>query len=558
MSNGINVDKLESILETINGRGYKAYKVLKRIIIDYGIARGYFTRIQGDPYASPSWFEVVIPRSIHGFPSKWLHGLESTALTDYVARKLYGLLKKYSRKCGTGNSCFLGIPKPSPRILKRSCVEVDDNGSLILRFFIGLPSRGRKILGDKASDLLIDRVQAVIKSIVLLKNNIDKVRDHVTLFIDQEYLRNWLTKNNLVAFIADGSILPRESSLSEKPLENAVRFRSPPSLRRTVVLPSGKTISGMAVPEGIFLVTGGGYHGKTTLLEAIQDGVYNHVKGDGREFVVARKNTITVKAEDGRIVHCIDISSFFEKLPGKNSTRCYSSLDASGSASMASAINEAIEAGCEVLLVDEDTSATNLLFKDDVMAKIIEKEPIKPLSLQARSLFKNSGCSLIVVASASSAFMPIADKIIMMEEFKPRDITIEVRSLVKKHVVELDYKAPKTRVFKGINGVRRVKARGFKIRLTYVDGTCFELDLSNNPRIVESGQVRFIARIIEHIARKPVVSTSREFVGNLDKVLEEKGFKAYVNPVPPDLTMVSGLDVYWVLNRIPRAVFRQE
>ncbi|WFO74601.1 ABC-ATPase domain-containing protein [Desulfurococcaceae archaeon MEX13E-LK6-19] len=553
----VTIGELYDIISKINWRGYKAYKRLKGLIIDYGLATGYFTRIQGDPFAPPSWFEVVIPKSVHGFPSRWLHGRESIALSDYIARKLYAILKSHRRKCGTGNSCYLGVPKPSPRILKRSCVEIDDNGSLILRFHVGLPARGRKILGGEAIDLIIDKIELVLRSIVSLKNRLNEIKEHISIFIDQEYLRDWLKKNGYIAFVADDSILPRESSLSEKPMLNAVRFKTPESLRKTITLPSGRRISGMAIPEGVFLITGGGYHGKTTLLEAIQDGIYSHIKGDGREFVVTRKNTIIVKAEDGRIVHCVDITSFLDKLPGGRDTTCYSSLDASGSTSMASSISEAVEAGCEAILIDEDTSATNLLFKDHVMAKIIRLEPIKPLSVQAKSFYNKTKCSLVVIASASSAFIPAADKIIVMENFEPRDITMEAKKFFQETSIEAGYNPPRRRVFHGIKGVKKVKARGYKIKITYVNGEQFELDLNGYDRIVETGQVKMIAQIIEYFAKNNVKYSSRELIEYIDKTLEEKGFKAFTRPIPPDLTMVSGFDVYWVLNRIPRAVFKQ-
>ena len=355
-------------------------------------------------------------------------------------------------------------------------------------------------------------------------------------------------------FIADGSILPRESSLSEKPMKNATPFKSPRTLRVTVRLPSGKQITGMAMPRGIIVITGGGYHGKTTLLKAIQDGIYNHIRGDGREYVVSRKYAVVVKAEDGRIVSNVDISSFVNNLPTGEDTSRYSSLNSSGSTSMAASINEAIEASAEVILIDEDTSATNLLFKDEIMRKVITKEPIRPLNLQIRDLVNKTKVGMVIITSASSSFLDIADKVILMENYVPKDITIYVRKYVTPKI-ELRYRLPRNRLFHGVRGLRKISSKGYKIVAEYSDGVRFELDLAYYPRIVEESQVKFISCIIRRLAhlRKPM--SIPKLINYINKLVNDKGFSAFTYPVPPDLTSTDGFDVLWVLNRLYNAVF---
>jgi len=280
----ITVTELEKLLVRLNGRRYSAYKRLRNKIIDYNIAKAALTKVQSDPHSPPSIIEVAIPYSSHRIPLEFFKGGRIVPFTDYIARVLYTTLKKYCKKCGSGYSCYMGIPKPSPRILRRSCVEVYRE-NLVLRFFIGLPAKGRRILGEKARVLLIDNITKVVKSIKALRNRIDDIRKHVENHMDQEFLRKWLYENNYMFFIGDGSILPRESSLSDRPLRKAIPFKSPETLRVQVKLPSGRVVTGMAVPHGFLMITGGGYHGKTTLLQAIQEGIYNHVEGDGRELV---------------------------------------------------------------------------------------------------------------------------------------------------------------------------------------------------------------------------------------------------------------------------------
>ena len=392
-----------------------------------------------------------------------------------------------------------------------------------------------------------------MKTIVDLNRKVHEIEDHVRNYLDQEYLRSWLYKNNYMFFIGDGSILPRESSISEKPMKNAIPFKSPETLRVKITLP--RVVSGMAVPIGLLVVTGGGYHGKTTLLEAIQEGIYDHVIGDGRELVVSRKYTILVKAEDGRIVSQVDISSFIENLPSGTDTRKFSSLDSSGSTSMAASISEAIEANAEVLLIDEDTSATNLLFKDELMSKIIKEEPIKPLCMQIKDLIRKTGIGVVLVSSASSTYLNIADNIVLMERYIPKDITSNVKpsSTCLQH---LEFKPPRNRIFYGIKGLKRIRSRGFKIVAEYEDNTRFELDLTYYPRVVEKGQVKLITNIIKHLVKPQKPLKVPEIIRYINEVLDSRGFEAFIKPVPPDLTWVDGFDVVWVLNRLYNAVFK--
>ena len=552
----VGLDELGSILRRLEGRGYKAYGELRGLRIDYGLAEARLARVQGDPFATPSILEARLPLRRLGLPSRLYRGKASTPFTDYVARLAWRAAERHSGKCGTGNSCYLGFPAPGPWILPRSCAELLD-GYLVVRLYVGLPARGRRILGREAERLLVRGVREVLGAVVRMGGEAERVERHVETFLDQEYLRGWLYENGYAFFVADGSILPRESSLSERPMKNAVPFQSPGELRVSVELPSGRRVTGMAAPMGVFLVTGGGYHGKTTLLEAVQQGIYNHVEGDGRELVVSRRGTVLVKAEDGRLVHHVDISAFISSLPGGVDTRNFSTLDASGSTSMAASIAEALEAGAEVILIDEDTSATNLLFKDSHMARLIPSEPIKPLSMLARSLSRSLGVGLTVVSGSSASFVPCSDKVILIDNYVPRDVTGKAKGLAGNTCPERDFPHPRRRVFHGIRGLRRVKARGFKLVADYVGGRKFELDLEHYPRIVERGQVRLLALMVERLAspRRPL--SVSEIPDAVEEKLLREGFRAFASPVPPDLTYVAGFDLVWVLNRMYNAIFVQ-
>ena len=101
----------------------------------------------------------------------------------------------------------------------------------------------------------------------------------------------------------------------------------------------------MGIRKGITLIVGGGYHGKSTLLKALEAGVYNHIAGDGREFVITDDTAFKLRAEDGRSITGVDISPFIKNLPNKKDTVHFSTEDASGSTSQAANLMEALESG---------------------------------------------------------------------------------------------------------------------------------------------------------------------------------------------------------------------
>ncbi len=545
MKREIRGDKIKELCEELNSKGYKKYKALYSYSFSFPQFKMTFEKVQGDPFAPPSYVSLELKLNMNKF--RTLGSCWEKPFEDFCSRLLYSSLKKRSKKVGTGNSGFLGIPKPSPRILRRSSSEVSGN-SLRLRFFVGLPGKGRKIDGKSLEILLCKKIP---DSILEVKEKIEefeeKILEHIQLYQDQEYIREFLDKNGFSCFVRDGAILPRESSISEKPLENAKKFLSPKSLRIKIELPSGKKISGMALPKGISLITGGGYHGKTTLLKAIQEGVYDHVKGDGREYVISLKRTVTIKAEDGRMISNVDISNVISQLPSGIDTSDFSTMAASGSTSMASSINEAIELGAENLLIDEDTSATNMMYKDEGMEKIIRKESIRVLSSFVRSMSERSNCNVILIMSSSSSFFYCSDCVVLMEEYSPKEVTENAKK-VAIPTKQLEFKLPRNRIFSGLKGPRKIKAKGFKLVIDYPFGK-FELDLKRFERIVESGQVKTIAKILRRIKSYEGMSM-REISEKIDEEME-KGFSSFCDRIPPDLTEISGFDVIWTLNRLP-------
>ena len=245
-------------------------------------------------------------------------------------------------------------------------------------------------------------------------------------FANQECIRRYMKARGLCTFVADGSILPRDNG-ADKPMRDAKPFRSPESLRVSVTTDTGDIITGMGVKKGITVITGGGYSGKSTLLDAIESGIYYHVPGDGREYVLTDETALKTNAEDGRPVADISMEPFFRQLSGGLELSHFSTRHASGSVSQAANIVEAIGGGVKLLLIDEDKSATNFMIRDKIMRKIVPNEPIIPFTDRIGELSEDLGVSIILVIGGSAEYLAHADTVILMEDYEPRDITGVVR-----------------------------------------------------------------------------------------------------------------------------------
>ena len=431
-----NSEELRQQLRSINRKSYPAYKGLKGLY-HFGNYILSIDHVQGDPFASPSHVSIQISHRDTGFPVEYYKDtLTGTTLCDYLTRQFEKQVSQYSfRAKGSGKSGLLTASHCGQEILSRTACEITEKG-ITARFFVGFPANGRTINATELEKILFDFLPVCIqKSFFYSSLNAKELQNYIELAEDQEFIRQTLPVKNLCAFIADGSILPRESGISSRPMKASVPFTSPDSLRISINLPHKGKITGMGIPKGITLIVGGGYHGKSTLLNALELGVYNHIPGDGREYVITDATAVKLRSEDGRFIKDVDISMFINDLPNKKDTRCFSTLDASGSTSQAAGIVESMEAGSHLFLLDEDTSATNFMVRDAFMQQVIqrEKEPITPFLERAEDLYKKAGISTILVAGSSGAFFHIADTIIQMDNYVPKDITASVKKLCSQY-----------------------------------------------------------------------------------------------------------------------------
>ncbi|MDI3316107.1 MAG: ABC-ATPase domain-containing protein [Bacillota bacterium] len=510
-----DAERLRALLERLDGRGYKAYQGLAG-----RWSLGGFTlhvdHVQGDPFAEPSRLRVEMEAKVHGLPLEPLQTPEGRIATaDFLLRQVVRVLQaRGQRRRGTGHSGEIRVAEPGQSFLPRSAMEVDAEGHLTWRFQAGLPADGRTILGRQAAILLLEEIPAVVREALLYRSlNARQLRAWQEVAADQAVARRLMEERGLVAFVAEGSILPRRSGVSDLPLDpgRAVPFRAPGEMRQSFLLPHAGEVQGLAIPEGVTLITGGGFHGKSTLERAVELGVYDHIPGDGRELCLTRRDAVKVRAEDGRAVTAVDISPFIGRLPGGVETETFTTELASGSTSQAANIAEALEAGSRLLLMDEDTCATNFMVRDRRMQRLIprEQEPIVPFVDRVRQLRDELGVSTILVVGGVGDYLDVADHVIAMREFRPAVITEEARRLTEELPSQREPEAPgpvrfRIRRHPRLAVLEAEERRPARIRSQEVDELRFgrwEIDLGAVEQVVEVTQSRAIGHILRLLAR---------------------------------------------------------
>lgn len=523
---------LKQQIKQIDGKSYGMYKTIKGIYqsAEYQIA---IDKVQGDPFATPSRIRLIIPQKTHGFPAKlYQEKVTKLALEDYILRKLNQKLYEISQKAGSGNSGKIQSCHCGQEILERIAIVFEKNQELTVRLIVGLPARGRTILGRELEKIIEKTIPSLVKEVFTYQNlNKKEIEKYLQLAIDQKTMRGSIKEKGYVAFIANGSILPRESGVSQKPLKNAIPFQSPKSLEIELELPYYGKIKGMGIKQGVTLIAGGGYHGKSTLLQAIQLGVYNHIAGDGREYVVTEDTALKIRAEDGRYIRNCDISLFINHLPNKKDTRCFSTENASGSTSQAANIIEGIAGGSQTFLIDEDTSATNFMIRDTIMSKLIkeEEEPITPFIQRIRGLYQTMGISTIIVVGSSGTYLSKADTIIQMKDYQAYDITKKAKEITQEfsEYVEdkmIEHKPETKHMIKLCSQANRQK--GIKIKTIGTDTLIVDkesIDVRYQEQIVSNEQLIGIGYFVKNVleSQKHTIELQEEIEKMYEKIEKE-------------------------------------
>lgn len=538
-----NYRELQQLLLSIDGRGYSAYKGL-RGEYDFGKYILSIDHIQSDPFAPPSKARIILSKKEAGFPEKFLDSkYKITAVSDFLTRTFSHSIKNFN---GTPNtkklSTFLSIDTCGQEMLERTSIVVNHD-NIEARFEVELPASGRRIRGKSAAGIFSDVLPKIVNSSLLFKNiDKSKLKKQVELILDQEYIRQQLNERKLAAFIANGSILPRENGISDRPLrdESAVPFSSPKSLEIELSLPNHGSIRGMGIPEGITLIVGGGYHGKSTLLKSLELGIYNHIPDDGREYVITRRDAVKIRAEDGRRVEKVNISPFINNLPNNKDTLRFSTDNASGSTSQAANVMEALECGTRLLLIDEDTSATNFMIRDGRMQKLVskDKEPITPFIDKVRQLYNQYNVSTILIVGGSGDYFDVADHIIMMDEYVPKEVTGQAKKIANSAGYQreksdsaifgdITSRIPLRSSFTRTRRSFKIKAKG-KHTVLYGKSS---IDLSALEQLTDSSQTNCIAVMLGFISSKMV--DDRMSISQIADMLFEQIGKIGLDSISP-------------------------
>ena len=553
---------LQNQLRNIDHKSYPAYKGLRGSYQFEGYEL-HIDHVQGDPFAAPSHVRIEVPLRDAKFP-EWStkDNLTKTALADELTRQFERQVAHYTFKAkGSGKSGLLSVTRCGQEVLKRTACEIGEK-HLIARFSVGFPANGRTINARELEKILFDYLPACVQQSFYFKNlSEERLHKVIALAEDQEAIRSQLKEKHLVAFVADGAVLPRESGISSRPMRDSVAFSSPDSLRVSMELPHKGTITGMGIPEGITLIVGGGYHGKSTLLQALELGVYNHIAGDGREYVITDDTAVKLRAEDGRFIKDADISMFINDLPNGKDTYAFDTEDASGSTSQAANVIESMEAGTEVFLIDEDTSATNFMVRDELMQQVIRRdmEPITPFIERVRDLYQEYGISTVLVAGSSGAYFQIADQIIQMDKYVPREITELAKKAASDYpALKFPEEKPeqpsfdrKVRKNPGIRQKGRVKLKTMGCDAVMIGHET--IDLRYVEQLLDSEQLNTLGQIVRFLEEE--IFDGRKTLGQaieqVENILDKKGLAGVCegNTVPGNLARPRIQEIYACMNR---------
>ncbi|MCP4749865.1 MAG: ABC-ATPase domain-containing protein [Proteobacteria bacterium] len=563
---------LRNQLQRIDGKGYKAYHDIKghyqfddfTLLVDH---------VQGDPFAAPSRVRVQVASSRAAFPADLGANRSRTiAFCDYLTRVFYDSAARFAKgNRGTGKSGLITIDRPGQEILERTSVLVFED-TIEARFRMGLPAFGRRIAGKHAEEMFCQELPKIVcKSLYYSSLDSNALYRHVETSEDADWLRHRLPEHECIAFVADGAVLPRRTGIDPRPLpeDRAIPFESPDLFHVEMEVPNGGPIRGMGIPKGITLIVGGGYHGKSTLLSALETGIYNHIPGDGREYVVSLPDMVKIRAEDGRRVEKVGITPFIANLPLGKDTDAFSTDDASGSTSQAANILEALEIGAACLLIDEDTSATNFMIRDQRMQRLVAKgnEPITPFIDKVGQLAEDFNVSTVMVIGGCGDYFDVADRVICMNNYLPEDVTQQARIIARDHTAEREReggdsfgrirpRAPRPESLDPRRGRRpvQISEKGVK---TIAFGI-HTVDLSAVEQLVDSSQTRAIGDAM-NLARKHMAGdhSLKTVVERISKDIEEKGLATLNSSPVGDYAVFRKFELAAAINRLRTLVADQ-
>ena len=553
---------LRGLLRRLDGQLYSQYRSLigRHQLGEFEVV---VDRVPPDPYAGGARVRLVVERQKANLPGDLTRPKERRlGVEAYLSARVVEALR---HQFGSGRRQAPGsgqvyVEPFDPAVLERSVCRVSAE-CIELRLLVDLPASARRIRGAQVEQLFCTGLLRLATSVLLFSERAAcEARDAADTMDDHLELQRELSSRGLVSFVADDSLLARGGGADNGPRRDGheVAFRSPDSLALELELPHAGKVRGMGIPAGVTVIVGGGFHGKSTLLDAIASAVHPHLSGDGRARVATIPEAVIIRAEDGRSVRRVDISGFLGRLPSGARSADFSTEKASGSTSQASAIVEALEVGARLLLLDEDRCATNFMIRDGRMQRLVPRpgEPIIPFLDRVRELYDRFGVSTILVTGGSGDYLEVADTVIRMDAYLPHDVTQQAKEVARTtQSMRLSetippFELPATREPRTASGFRpqslRTSSRGARaVRVGDETVSLRELD-----QLVEAGQVRALGRLMRSAAMR--MADGKDMATLIDEVegrLDAEGLDSLDPPVAYDLSRPRRFELAAALNR---------
>jgi predicted ABC-class ATPase len=553
-------DKLEfyTILGEIDGREYVD---LARLMGDYDFNR-YIVKISNVPQSAEETGLSVVVRVTHavaGFPEGLISSpIRRTALEDLLTRKLAAAIEGQATFDGNGVARRrIVAPRPGQKILPRSTVQITDDFTDV-RLSVLIPTQRGRLDGQAFQTVFFDDLPMVVQD-ALIYCNMDtaEVEVFVGLMEDADQLRQSLPARGLIGFVASGSLVARLPGSDQPDVAAERTITVDPSLLVSLDTPHRGAVEGLGINSGITLILGDAFSGRIELMRALASGIYNHVPGDGREYIVTMPDSVYIPAEPGRSVHRVDIGSL---LPEED----YSTASAGACHAQAATLIEALEAGARVILLDEADACPGFLGGDDRVDRLLgNASGITPLSARVRQMAQELGVSTIVAGNVSvSSFIPVADTILAVRDGVITDITREAKDAFDgvsvAAVPEYDF----TRL---IETARWVVPSSIDASIGRHDGVIgiedgwqirfgrYTIDLGSNCQIADAQQALTLGLIIEYARQRYLdkARPMRELLDLVERDLSMEGLEQVTRELRGDLARPRRYEIAAALNRLP-------
>lgn len=534
------MERLGNLLKSIDGKGYKAYKEIsgKYKIKDLELE---ILNVQGDPFASPTLFELTISlRRLLDNIELFNNKVRQVAFEDYLLRELFEKIKLENLE----NEII--IQKPSMEVLRRTAINIKGE-FLHIKYYMNLPAKGRNVLGHSALKKINDYALKIEGFLVGF--DMKKARKHVILQENIEDLREQITKDKIKVFIGNGSILKKDYILN-----------SPKTLEKEFILKNGEKIKGLCIKEGITVITGYDFQGKSTLLQAISRGIYNHIEGSGLEYLLTNREAVNIFAEKNRVIHGLDMSSFIKE---ENRARHYDESCASSLISQTANLLEAIEVGTPLLLIDEDTSVVNFLYRDKNLKNYLEGiEYSVPFIEKMKKIYANYNISSIIVTSSIESFVNCANTVILMKNYELIDISNNIVKKEYSNTKDNDFSITrrKVNVEKTLEDFQGKKYKFKTCGTNFISFGKEEIQINSNNYIIDNGQLNFIGEVIKKIFSREELheKTLREILETYERRFENEGIEEVLDTKNGMLTFARKYEIALVINRFPKKLYIDE